>query len=138
VVKLADKIVMRPIGALVAYENNARTHTPEQIDLIAKSLQEFGWTNPILVDGKNGIVAGHARAQAAKKLGLTEVPTIELSWLTAEQRQAYIIADNQTAIAGAGWNTDLLRIELGSLKELGFDLSPIGFSDRHRRPARGD
>ncbi len=126
---LADKIVMRPIGALVPYASNARTHTPEQIDLIAKSIQEFGWTNPILVDGENGVVAGHARARAAQKLGLTEVPTIELSWLTAEQRQAYIIADNQTAIAGAGWDPEMLRLELGDLKELGFDLSLTGFGE---------
>ena len=74
--KLADKIAMRPIGALVPYASNARTHSPDQIDLIAPSLQEFGWTNPVLVDGENGIVAGHARVRAATKLGLTEVPTI--------------------------------------------------------------
>jgi hypothetical protein len=76
---LADKIVMRPLASLVPYSSNARAHTPAQINLIARSIEAFGFTNPILVDGENGIVAGHARLQAAQKVGLTEVPTIELS-----------------------------------------------------------
>jgi hypothetical protein len=90
-VNLADKILMRPVGALVPYASNSRTHTPAQIDNLCRSLKEFGFTNPILVDGENGIIAGHARLAAAQKLGLAEVPTIDLSWLTPAQRQAYVI-----------------------------------------------
>jgi hypothetical protein len=126
---LADKIVMRPVASLVPYSSNARTHTPAQINLIARSIEAFGFTNPLLVDGERGIIAGHGRYQAAQKLRLTEVPTIELSWLTPAEKQAYIIADNQTAIAGAGWDAEMLRLELGDLKELGFDLSLTGFDE---------
>ena len=121
-VNLADKIVMRPVASLVPYASNARTHTPAQIDLI-------GFTNPILIDGEKGIIAGHARFLAAQKLRLAEVPTIELSWLTPAERQAYVIADNQTAIAGSGWDAEMLRLELGDLKELGFDLTLTGFDE---------
>ncbi len=128
-VNLADKIVMRPVGALVPYASNSRTHTAEQISLIARSIETFGFTNPILVDGEKGIIAGHARLQAAQKLGLSQVPTIELSWLTPEERQALVIADNQLAITGSGWDPEMLRLELGDLKELGFDLALTGFSD---------
>ena len=126
---LADKIVMRPVGALVPYASNSRTHTPEQISLIARSIETFGFTNPILVDGANGVVAGHARLKAAQKLGLGEVPTIELAWLTPAERQAYVIADNQTAIAGAGWDPEMRRLELGDLKLAGFDLTLTGFGE---------
>ena len=126
---LVKKIVLRPLASLVPYASNSRTHTPEQISLIARSIEAFGFTNPILVDGENGVVAGHARLKAAQKLGLAEVPTIELSWLTPAEKQAYIIADNQTAIAGAGWDAEMLRLELGDLKELGFDLSLTGFDE---------
>jgi ParB-like chromosome segregation protein Spo0J len=128
-VNLVKKIVMRPVAALVPYASNSRTHTPDQISLIARSIEAFGFTNPILVDGENGIVAGHARLKAAQKIGLAEVPTIELSWLTPAEKQAYIIADNQTAISGSGWDAEMLRLELGDLKELGFDLSLTGFDD---------
>jgi ParB-like chromosome segregation protein Spo0J len=111
------------------YASNSRTHTPEQILLIARSIETFGFTNPILVDGANGVVAGHARLKAAQKLGLAEVPTIELAWLTPAERQAYVIADNQTAIAGAGWDPEMLRLELGDLKLAGFDLTLTGFGE---------
>jgi ParB-like chromosome segregation protein Spo0J len=127
-VNLVKKIVMRPVASLVPYASNSRTHTPDQISLIARSIEAFGFTNPILVDGENGIVAGHARLKAAQKIGLTEVPTIELSWLTPAEKQAYIIADNQTAIAGSGWDAEMLRLELGDLKELGFDLTLTGLT----------
>lgn len=119
---------MRPLAALVPYASNSRTHTPDQIAKIVRSITAFGFTNPILLDGKNGIVAGHARLEAAKKLGLAEVPTIDLPWLTPAERQAYIIADNQLAI-DAGWDHEMLRLELGDLKSLGFDLSLTGFGD---------
>jgi hypothetical protein len=96
-VNLADKIVMRPVGALVPYASNSRTHTPAQLDKLARSISEFGFTNPILVDGENGVISGHARLAVAQKLGLAEVPTIDLSWLTPAQRQAYVLADNRLA-----------------------------------------
>jgi DNA modification methylase len=128
-VNLANKIVMRPLASLVPYSSNARTHSPAQIELIARSISAYGFTNPILVDDENGIIAGHARYQGAQKLGLSEVPTIALSWLTPAEKQAYIIADNQTAIAGSGWDAEMLRLELGDLQALGFDLSLTGFDE---------
>lgn len=111
---------------LVPFANNARTHSPAQIDKITASLREFGFTNPVLTDGKHGIVAGHGRVLAAKKLGLAVVPTIELSHLTAAQRRAYVIADNRLAL-DAGWDEELLRLELGELRDDGFDLALTGF-----------
>ena len=125
--RLADKIRMRPVGALIPYASNSRTHTPKQISQIARSIETFGFTNPILVDGENGIIAGHARVKAAQQLGLAEVPTIDLSWLSPVERQAYVIADNELAISGADWDTEMLRLELGDLKLAGFDLSLTGF-----------
>ena len=107
-VNLAGKIVMRQIGELVPYASNSRTHTPEQIAKIARSIEVFGFTNPILVDGEKGIIAGHARLKAAQKLGLAEVPTIELRWLSPVERQAYVIADNELAITGSGWDQEML------------------------------
>ena len=115
-----------PVEQLIPYARNARTHSDEQIAQIAASIREFGWTNPILVDGDKGIIAGHGRLQAARKLGITEVPVIELAYLTEAQKRAYILADNQLA-ANAGWDTDLLKIELGDLAEQHFDLSLLGF-----------
>ena len=125
---LADKIVMRPIGALIPYARNARTHSPEQVAQIAASIREFGFTNPVLVDGEQGIIAGHGRVLAAHKLGMDLIPTIELAYLTAAQRQAYKITDNKLAL-NAGWDAEMLRLELGDLKELGFDLALTGFDD---------
>ena len=86
------KIEYRSVEALIPYARNARTHTDEQVTKVAASIREFGWTNPILVDGQNGIVAGHCRLLAAKKLGLTRVPVIELAYLTEAQKRAYILA----------------------------------------------
>ncbi len=123
------KIEYRSVEALIPYARNARTHTDEQVTKVAASIREFGWTNPILVDGKNGIVAGHCRLLAAKKLGLTRVPVIELAYLTEAQKRAYILADNQLAINGSGWDDELLRIELSELKEEDFDLSLTGFEE---------
>lgn len=122
------KIVYRDIEELIPYANNARTHSPTQVKRIADSIKEFGWTNPILIDGKNGIVAGHGRVLAAKKLGMKQVPTIELSGLSPTQKRAYILADNRLAL-DAGWDEDLLKLELTELQELNFDLSLTGFSD---------
>src|SRR5207253_8674758 len=118
----------RPVTSLIPYVRNPRTHTDTQVAQIAASIREFGWTNPILVDGKNGIIAGHGRLLAARKLGLTTVPVIELAGLSEAQKRAYIIADNQLAM-NAGWDTELLSLEIGELDALGFDLSLSGFSD---------
>jgi DNA modification methylase len=112
----------------VPYERNARTHSAEQVAQIVASIREFGFTNPILVDGADGILAGHGRLAAAKEMGLAEVPVIVLDHLSAAQRKAYILADNQLAL-NAGWDMELLRFELGELGELGFDLSLLGFDD---------
>ncbi|MGG5819117.1 ParB N-terminal domain-containing protein [Falsiroseomonas sp. HW251] len=110
------------VAELIPYARNARTHSDAQVAQIAASIREFGFTNPILVDGERGVIAGHGRLMAARKLGLTEVPTIELSHLTPAQRRAYILADNKLAL-NAGWDDDLLRFDLGlaslSLGEIG-------------------
>lgn len=124
----AKRIEMWPLDRLVPYERNARTHSPEQVAQIVASIQEFGFTNPLLVDGADGILAGHGRLAAAKHMGLAEVPVIVLDHLSAEQRRAYILADNKLAL-NAGWDEELLRMELGDLQLADFDLSLIGFSD---------
>lgn len=111
---------------LVPYARNARTHTAAQIDKIATSIREFGFTNPVLTDGKGGIIAGHGRVLAAAKLGMATVPTVELSHLTAEQRRAYVLADNRLAL-DAGWDSELLAEELSALRDAGFDLALTGF-----------
>ncbi len=114
------------IDELIPYARNARTHSAEQIAQIAASIKEFGFINPVIIDGDKGIVAGHGRVLAAQKLGRAEVPCIEVSWLTDAQRKAYILADNKLAL-NAGWDDDLLRIEIEDLQELGFDLALTGF-----------
>jgi DNA modification methylase len=120
------QIAWRPLGELIPYAHNPRTHTDAQVAQIAASIREFGWTNPVLVDGENGIIAGHGRVLAARKLGLQRVPVIELSHMSEAQKRAYVLADNQLAL-NAGWDEDLLRVELADLSELGFDMSLIGF-----------
>ncbi len=116
------------VEQLIPYQNNARTHSEEQIAQIAASIQEFGWTNPILVGPDYVVIAGHARLAAAKKLRLIEVPVIVLGHLTEAQRRALVIADNQLAL-NAGWDTDLLRVELRALQAEEFDLDLIGFGE---------
>jgi site-specific DNA-methyltransferase (adenine-specific) len=125
----AMKIVQKPVDKLIPYINNSRTHSDEQVAQIAASIKEFGWTNPILVDGENGIIAGHGRLMAARKLGYTEVPTIELKDLTETQRKAYIIADNRLAL-NAGWDNEMLTIELNDLLADGFALEMLGFDPK--------
>ena len=125
--KQAIEIVQKPVDKLIPYINNSRTHSDEQVAQIAASIKEFGWTNPILVDGENGIIAGHGRLMAARKLGYIEVPTIELKDLTETQRKAYIIADNKLAL-NAGWDNEMLALELDDLKDAGFNLSFTGFT----------
>jgi DNA modification methylase len=116
----------RAIDRLIPYANNARTHSEQQVAQIAASICEFGFTNPILVDGDNGIVAGHGRLLAARKLGLATVPVIELRGLSPAQRRAYVLADNRLAL-NAGWDEALLAVEIADLKNLGFDIDLIGF-----------
>ncbi len=116
----------RKVEALLPYARNPRTHSEEQVAKIAASIVEYGWTNPILVDGDNGVIAGHGRLAAARKLGLDEVPVIELAHLTTTQKRAYIISDNRVAL-DAGWNEELLALELSELSEAGYDLTLTGF-----------
>lgn len=120
------RIEQRPVAGLIPYVNNSRKHSDEQVAQIAASIKEFGWTNPILVDGANGIIAGHGRLMAARKLGMEAVPVIELAHLSEPQRKALIIADNKLAM-NAEWDNDLLMLELGELLEGGFDLDLLGF-----------
>jgi DNA modification methylase len=122
------QIAWRPLGKLIPYARNPRTHSDAQVAQIAGSIREFGWTNPVLVDGANGIIAGHGRVLAARKLGLERVPVIELAHMTEAQKRAYVLADNQLAL-NAGWDEALLRLELADLSELGFDLGLIGFGE---------
>lgn len=119
-------IVSRRVDDLIPYIKNSRTHSDAQVAQIAASVRAFGWTNPVLVDGENGIIAGHGRILAARKLGMEEVPCIELAGLTDTQRRAYIIADNKLALNG-GWDDELLAIELGELNAAEFDMALIGF-----------
>ena len=123
------KITQKKVTELIPYVNNSRTHSDEQVAQIAASIKEFGWTNPILVDGENGIIAGHGRLLAARKLGHKEVPTIELKDLTETQKKAYIIADNRLAL-NAGWDNEMLTIELNDLLEDGFALDILGFDPK--------
>ena len=120
------QIEHRPVGDLIPYARNARTHSEAQVALIAGSIREFGFTNPVLVDGGNGIIAGHGRLMAAQKLGLVTVPVIELAHLSEAQKRAYILADNRLA-EQAGWDSDLLALELGDLRDLGVDVMELGF-----------
>lgn len=122
------KIEQIPTADLIPYARNTRTHSPEQVAQIAGSIREFGFTNPVLIDAENGIIAGHGRVMAAGKLRLEKVPCIRLSHLTDTQRRAYIIADNKIAL-NAGWDEEMLGLELADLRELDFNLSLLGFDD---------
>ena len=119
---------VKNIGDLIPYINNSRTHSDEQVTQIASSMKEFGFTNPVLVDEQGGLIAGHGRVMAAKKLGIKDVPCIVLVGLTEAQKKAYIIADNQLPL-NAGWDLDALKNELDTLKEMDFDLDLLGFDD---------
>jgi len=121
------KVNDRPVESLIPYVNNSRTHSDEQVVQIAASIKEFGWTNPILTDGENGVIAGHGRLLAARQLGYKTVPCIELSHLSEVQKKAYILADNKLA-ENAGWSMDILALELHGLNSGGFDLGLLGFS----------
>src|SRR3990170_872773 len=125
---MAQRIELWPIDKLVPYERNARTHSDSQVAQIAASIAEFGFNSPILVDTNAGIIAGHGRLLAARKLGLTEVPVIILDHLSETQKRAYIIADNKLAEL-AGWNEEILAAEFADLEREGFDLGLTGFSN---------
>ena len=122
------EIIEKRVDELIPYARNARTHNDAQVAQIAGSIREFGFTNPILIDEQGGIIAGHGRVLAARKLGLEIVPTITLRGLTEVQKRAYILADNKIAL-NAGWDDDLLKVELEELRDLDVDLDLIGFSD---------
>ena len=124
----ASEVPTRKVAELVPYARNSRTHSEAQVAQIAASIREFGFTNPVLVDAKGEIIAGHGRVMAAKVLGLAEVPVLVLDHLTDAQRRAYVIADNKLAL-NAGWDLELLAVELGELQGFDFDLMLTGFSD---------
>ena len=115
------------LDALIPYARNSRTHSDAQVAQIAASIKEFGFTNPVLIDETGSIIAGHGRVMASRKLALADVPCIRLSHLTAAQKRAYIIADNKLAL-NAGWDDEMLRLELSDLKGLDFNLDLTGFS----------
>ena len=121
-------VIFKNISELNGYERNTRTHSEEQIEQIAASIQEYGWTNPVLIDEDGVIIAGHGRCAAAESLALEQVPTITLTGLTDQQKRAYRIADNKLPL-NAGWDEELLKMELDLLNEEGANLSFIGFSD---------
>ena len=121
------KVEYKNIKELIPYCNNSRTHSDDQVLQIASSIKEFGFTNPVLIDGQGGIIAGHGRIMAAQKLKMDEVPTITLSDLSEAQKKAYIIADNSLSL-NAAWDVDLLRVEVEQLQEFDFDLTLLGFA----------
>jgi DNA modification methylase len=123
------QVEYRSVESLIPYARNARTHTDAQVAQIAASIKEFGWTNPVLVDGDNGVIAGHGRLLAARKLGMADVPVIELSGMSEAQKRAYILADNRLAL-NAGWDETMLGLEVGELSALGVDMTLAGFSDQ--------
>lgn len=124
----ADTVERRKVADLIPYARNARTHSEAQVRQIAASIDEWGWTSPILVDEKNSIIAGHGRLMAADKLGLKDVPVMVATGWTEAQKKAYILADNQLAL-NAGWDSELLKVELQELDGLDFDLDLIGFGE---------
>lgn len=124
----ADTIEKRAVAALVPYARNARTHSDAQVAQIAASIKEWGWTTPVLVDEAGGIIAGHGRVLAARKLGITDVPVMVAAGWSDAQKRAYILADNKLAL-NAGWDTEMLKLEVADLSEMGFDLPLMGFSE---------
>ena len=124
----AFNVERRSIADLKPYANNARTHSKEQINQIVASMREWGFTNPVLVDEAGMIIAGHGRVQAAKLLGVSEIPTIVARGWSEAQKRAYVLADNQLAL-NSGWDENLLRLEIGAIKGLDFDIGTIGFGD---------
>ena len=131
------EIVYKRTDELIPFVNNSRTHSDEQVNQIASSIREFGFTNPILLDGEDGIIAGHGRLQAARLLGLDEVPTIRLDGLDELQKRAYVIADNKLAL-NAGWDAELLQLEIQNLQDKDFDISLLGFDEKELMQILGE
>src|SRR5688500_11492973 len=127
----ADRVERWPIERLIPYARNARTHSDAQVDQIAASIREWGWTNPVLVGEDGTIIAGHGRVLGARKLRIDEVPVMVATGWSEEQKRAYAIADNKLAL-NAGWDEELLGLELGELEGLGFDIDLAGFSEPER------
>lgn len=125
--KTRREMVFLPISDLSPYDKNARTHSEEQIEQICRSMDEFGFTNPVLIDEKRGVIAGHGRLEAAKILGLEDIPCIVLAGLTETQKKAYVIADNKLAL-NAAWDFDLLAKELSGLDAVNYDTTLTGFT----------
>jgi ParB-like chromosome segregation protein Spo0J len=124
------KLEQVDLESLIPYARNAKKHSDEQVAQIAASIREFGFNAPVLIDKQNGIIAGHGRVLAARKLGLDKVPCLKLTHLSESQRKAYILADNKIAENGGGWDEELLRLELRELSdELHFDINKVGFSE---------
>jgi len=131
------KIVYRQTGDLIPYARNSRTHSELQVAQIASSIKEFGFTSPILLDGENGIIAGHGRYQAAIKMAMREVPTIDLSHLTEAQKRAYVIADNKIAL-NSGWDEQMLELEIQDLRDAGFNIDLLAFDPSELKSASVD
>ena len=127
--KTTNEMQLISVDQLVPYVNNARTHSPEQINKIRSSLREFGFVNPLIIDRDHNVIAGHGRLEAAKAEGYTEVPCVFVDEMTETQKKAYILADNRMAL-DAGWDDDLLRVELEALQDLDFDLGLTGFDEK--------
>ena len=127
--KTTTEMQLVPITKLVPYVNNARTHSPEQINKLRSSLREFGFVNPVIIDREYNVIAGHGRLMAAKEEGITEVPCVYVDHLTDAQKKAYILADNRMAM-DAGWDEELLAVEMSELQEMGYDLSMTGFDEK--------
>ena len=127
--EMIPKIETRLVADLIPYASNSRTHSDAQVAQIAASIREFGWTNPILIDGENTIIAGHGRLLAARKLGMEDVPAIILDHLSKAQQRALVIADNQLAL-NAGWDIGMLKAEIDDLNLEGFNLELLGFDER--------
>lgn len=126
--KTTKEMKIIPIDELIPYVNNARTHSPEQINKLRASLREFGFINPVIIDKDKNIIAGHGRVMAAREEGIKEVPCVLVDYLTEAQKKAYILADNRMAL-DAGWDEEMLRVEIESLQGADFDVSLTGFSD---------
>jgi len=127
-IRVSESIELVDIEALVPYARNSRMHSDAQVEQVAASIKEFGFTNPVLIDGDGGIIAGHGRVLAARKLGMVEVPCIRLGHLTEAQRRAYVIADNKLAL-NSGWDEKLLALEIKDLAGMEFDIALMGFDD---------
>lgn len=122
----ADKVERRKVASLVPYARNARTHSAEQVDQLAASIREWGWTVPVIIDEDGGLIAGHGRVMAAKKLGIEDVPVVVAKGWSEAKKQAYVIADNKLPL-NAGWDMDLLKIEMQDIDAAGLNLELTGF-----------